>query len=117
VTLRANRESFQRLQLRPRRLVDVSEVDMRADIFGTTYDSPIAICPTASNKAFHPEGEVAVAKAARGGNHLQMLSAVATSYIENAIEARGERVWLQLYDTRQWEGRARPGARSVPAAR
>ena len=103
VTLRANRESFQRLQLRPRRLVDVSEVDTRTDILGTTYDSPIVICPTASNKAFHPEGEVAVAKAARAGNHLQMLSTVATTSIEDAIAARGAPVWFQLYPTRNWE--------------
>jgi 4-hydroxymandelate oxidase len=102
VTLRANRESFQRLQLRPRRLVDVSEVDTRTDILGTTYDSPIVICPTASNKAFHPEGEVAVAKAARAGNHLQMLSTVATTSIEDAIAARGAPVWFQLYPTRNW---------------
>jgi 4-hydroxymandelate oxidase len=103
VTLRANRGSFQRLQLRPRRLVDVSEVDTHTDILGTTYDSPIAICPTASNKAFHPQGEVAVAKAAKVGNHLQMLSTVATTSIEDAIAARGAPVWFQLYPTRNWE--------------
>jgi 4-hydroxymandelate oxidase len=89
VTLHANREAFQRFQLRPRRLIDVSRIDMRTDILGTTYDSPIVISPTSSNKAFHPEGELAVAKAARAGNHLQMLSTVATTSIEDAIAARG----------------------------
>src|SRR6478609_7521776 len=79
VTLRANREAFQKFQLRPRRLVDVSRIDMRTDILGTTYDSPIVICPTSSNKAFHPDGELAVARAAKVGNHLQMLSTVATT--------------------------------------
>ncbi|HME25241.1 MAG TPA: alpha-hydroxy acid oxidase [Acetobacteraceae bacterium] len=103
MTLRANREAFQKLQLRPRRLVDVSKIDMRTDILGTTYDSPIVICPTASNKAFHPDGEVAVARAARAGNHLQMLSTVATTSIEDAIAARGAPVWFQLYPTRKWE--------------
>ena len=89
VTLRANREAFQRMQLRPRRLIDVSRIDMRTDILGTTYDSPIVISPTSSNKAFHPDGELAVAKAAKAGNHLQMLSTVATTSIEDAIAARG----------------------------
>src|SRR5215472_4616662 len=56
VTLRANREGFRRLQLRPRRLVDVSRIDMSADILGTRYDSPIVIAPTGSNRAFHPDG-------------------------------------------------------------
>jgi 4-hydroxymandelate oxidase len=103
VTLRANRTAFQTFQLRPRRLVDVSHVDTRTDILGTTYDSPIVICPTSSNKAFHPDGEVAVAMAAKAGNHLQMLSTVATTSIEDAIAARGAPVWFQLYPTRKWE--------------
>src|SRR5262252_11100368 len=103
VTLRANREGFLKFQLRPRRLVDVSTVDMTVEIFGARYDSPIVIAPTSSNRAFHPDGEVAVAKAARAGNHLQMLSTVATTSIEEAIASRGAPVWFQLYPTRKWE--------------
>ena len=43
VTLRRNREDFLKFQLRPRRLVDVSKVDMSVDILGTKYDSPIVL--------------------------------------------------------------------------
>jgi isopentenyl diphosphate isomerase/L-lactate dehydrogenase-like FMN-dependent dehydrogenase len=103
VTLRANREGFVKFQLRPRRLVDVSAIDMTTEILGVTYDSPIVIAPTSSNRAFHSDGEVAVAKAARAGNHLQILSTVATTSIEEAIAARGAPVWFQLYPTRKWE--------------
>jgi hypothetical protein len=60
-TLRANRDGFRKFELRPRRLVDVSKIDMHADILGTTWDSPIIIAPTSSNRAFHEEGERAVA--------------------------------------------------------
>src|SRR3989454_12854225 len=69
VTLRANREGFLKFQLYPRRLNDVSKVDTSVELFGTKYDSPIFVCPTGGNKFFHPDGEVAVAKAARAGNH------------------------------------------------
>src|SRR5262245_3279088 len=103
VTLRANREGFLKFQLRPRRLVDVSKIDLSTDIFGTRYDTPIFICPTASNRAFHPDGELAVAKAARTGNHLQMLSTVATTSIEEATAARGAPIWFQLYASPKWE--------------
>jgi 4-hydroxymandelate oxidase len=102
-TLRANREGFQKFRLRPRRLVDVSQIDMRAEILGIKYDTPIVIAPTGSNRAFHPDGEVAVAKAAKAGNHLQILSTVATTSIEDAIAARGAPVWFQLYTTERWE--------------
>ncbi|MDP1841465.1 MAG: alpha-hydroxy acid oxidase [Reyranella sp.] len=103
VTLRANREGFQKFQLRPRRLVDVSKLDLRMELFGRTYANPIVIAPTASNRAFHEDGELAVARAARSGNHLQMLSTVATASIEEAIAARGQPLWFQLYPTNKWE--------------
>jgi isopentenyl diphosphate isomerase/L-lactate dehydrogenase-like FMN-dependent dehydrogenase len=61
------------------------------------------LAPTGSNKAFHEDGELAVARAARKGNHLQMLSTVATTSIEQAIEARGAPLWFQLYPTNKWE--------------
>jgi 4-hydroxymandelate oxidase len=102
VTLRANREGFLKFQLRPRRFVDVGTIDMTIELLGATYDSPIVIAPTGSNRAFHPEGEVAVARAARSGNHLQILSSAATTSIEAAIAARGAPVWFQLY-ARKWE--------------
>ena len=102
-TLRANREGFQRFGLRARRMIDVSKMDLGTTIFGQTFDSPIFICPTGSNKLAHPQGEVAVARAAKSKNALQMLSTVATTSIEDAIAARGAPVWYQLYPPRDWE--------------
>src|SRR6202048_547967 len=103
ITLRANREGFKKLELRPRRLVDVSKIDMSAEILGTRYDSPIVIAPAGSNRAFHPDAEIAVARAAKADNHLQILSTVATTSIEDAIAARGAPVWFQLYTTQRWQ--------------
>jgi isopentenyl diphosphate isomerase/L-lactate dehydrogenase-like FMN-dependent dehydrogenase len=103
VTLRANREGFRKFELRPRRFVDVGKIDMSADILGTKYDSPIVLAPVGSNRAFHPDAEIAVAKAAKAGNHLQILSTVATTSIEDAIAARGAPLWFQLYTTQRWE--------------
>src|SRR3954466_15387428 len=60
VTLRANREGFLKFQLRPRRLVDVSKVDMSTDILGTRYSTPIVVAPVGGQKSFHAEGEIAV---------------------------------------------------------
>ena len=77
VTLRANREAFLKYYLRPRRLNDVSKMDMSMEIFGTTYASPICIAPTGGNKAYHPDGEMAVARAAKAGNHLGRISSSA----------------------------------------
>jgi isopentenyl diphosphate isomerase/L-lactate dehydrogenase-like FMN-dependent dehydrogenase len=102
VTLRANREAFKNYHLRPRRLVDVSSIDMKRTIFGVEWDSPLFLCPVASQMAYHPEGEVAVARAAKEKKHLQILSTVTTSAIEDVNAARGTPVWYQLY-TSGWE--------------
>src|SRR5262249_9193565 len=60
-TLRANREGFLKFQLRPRRLVDVSKVDMSTEILGVKYASPIVLAPIGGQRSFHDEGEVACA--------------------------------------------------------
>ena len=103
VTLRANREDFLKFQLRPRRLVDVSKVDMSTEILGVKYGSPIIIAPTGSNKAYHEDGEIAVARAARAGNHLEILSTQSTVSIEDVTAARGAPIWFQLYATNKFD--------------
>ena len=102
-TLRADREGFLHFQLRPRRLVDVSKVDMSTEILGVKYASPIVIAPTGGNVFFHPDGEVAVAKAAKAGDHLQILSTMTDYSVEDVIAARGAPIWYQLYPTNKWE--------------
>src|SRR5712675_1283875 len=58
VTLRANREDILKFQLRPRRLVDVSKVDMSVEILGVKYNSPIVLVPIGGKPSFHDYGEV-----------------------------------------------------------
>jgi 4-hydroxymandelate oxidase len=103
VTLRANREGFLKFQLRPRRLVDVSKVDMSVELLGVKYPSPIVIAPVGGQQSFHEDGEVAVAKAAKAGNHLQILSTVTNIGIEDVTAARGAPLWYQLYATNKWD--------------
>lgn len=103
VTLRANREGFLKFQLRPRRLVDVSRVDMSADILGVRYDTPIVLAPIGGHRAYHAGGEEAVARAAKAGNHLMILSTQSTTSPEDVMAARGAPIWYQLYATNKWE--------------
>jgi 4-hydroxymandelate oxidase len=106
-TVRANREGYSHIQIRPRRLIDVEKIDMSVRLMGTSWSSPIVICPVSSQKAFHPDGEIAVARAARAKDHLQILATAATSSVEEVTAARGAPLWQQLYPTNVWEvGRA-----------
>jgi isopentenyl diphosphate isomerase/L-lactate dehydrogenase-like FMN-dependent dehydrogenase len=101
-TIRANREGYAKWDLRARRLVDVSKIDTSVSLIGTKWDTPIFLCPLGSQRAFHAEGEVAVARAAKAKGHLQILSTVATTSIEDVIAARGAPVWYQLYHRPDW---------------
>jgi isopentenyl diphosphate isomerase/L-lactate dehydrogenase-like FMN-dependent dehydrogenase len=103
VTLRANREGFLKFQLRPRRLVDVSTVDMSTEILGQKYETPIIIDPTGGHKAYHPDGEAGVAREAKIGDHLMILSTQATTSVTDVIAARGRPIWSQLYATNRFE--------------
>lgn len=103
VTLRANRAGFQKIPIRARRLVDVKEVDTSVEIFGTAWETPILLAPVGSQRAFHADGELAAARAAKSEGHLQILSTMTTSAVEDVIEARGAPVWYQLYPTASWE--------------
>ena len=102
-TLRANRDGFTRYQLRPRRFVDVSRIDLSTDLFGMRLASPIVLCPVGSQKAFHAEGEVAAARAAQAKGHLQILSTQSSSAVEDVARARGGPIWYQLYTTNNFE--------------
>jgi 4-hydroxymandelate oxidase len=101
-TLRANRAGFSKFPIRSRRLVDVSKVDISTELFGTTWKTPIVLAPMGAQKAFHPEGEVASARAAGARGHLMILSTGTTASLAEVTSARGGPIWYQLYPTNTW---------------
>jgi isopentenyl diphosphate isomerase/L-lactate dehydrogenase-like FMN-dependent dehydrogenase len=102
-TIRANREGYKHVQLRPRRLRDATKVDMRTDLFGTMYNSPIFTCPTGGEKFFNQDGELAVARATKARGTMQMLSTSTSTGVEDVNTAHGRPVWYQLYAPSTWE--------------
>jgi isopentenyl diphosphate isomerase/L-lactate dehydrogenase-like FMN-dependent dehydrogenase len=102
VTLRANSEGYKHVQLRPRRLRDATKVDMRTELFGTIYASPIFTCPTGAEKSMHPDGELGVARATRARGTMQMLSTSTSTGLEDVAAAHGRPVWYQLYAPSSW---------------
>jgi 4-hydroxymandelate oxidase len=102
-TLRANRDGFRHIELRPRRLRDATKVDMHVELFGTTYNSPIFTCPTGGEKSFFPEGELAVARAAKAHGTLQVLSTMTSVAVEDVNKELGRPVWQQIYAPSTWD--------------
>jgi 4-hydroxymandelate oxidase len=102
-TLKANREGFSRYQLRTKRFVDVSHLDMSIELFGMKLNSPIVLCPVGSQRAFHRDGEVGAARAAQAKGNLQILSTQTSIGVEDVAKARSGPLWYQLYTTDNFE--------------
>ena len=98
-TLRANREGFQKYEVRLRRLTGITQVDQSVKLFGKTWESPIFFCPVGRMNAYYPDGAVTVAQAAKATRTLQILAGSAAILvdpqgIERVVAARGEPVWF-----------------------
>ena len=97
-SMRENRAAFERWVLRPRMLVDVSEVTTATTVLGAQASMPLLVAPTAFQRMAHPEGEVAMARGAAAAQTVMCLSTLATATIEEVAEASGEGArWFQLY--------------------
>jgi 4-hydroxymandelate oxidase len=98
VTVRENRLGWQRWRLRPRVLVDVATRDLTTTILAQTTALPLLLAPCAFNALAHPEGELAVARAAAAAGVIQIVSTAGTFSLEEvAAEAPAAPRWFQLY--------------------
>jgi L-lactate dehydrogenase (cytochrome) len=97
VSLRRNREAFEAFDLVPSTLRDVSGVDTRAQLLGSSSSMPFALAPTGYTRMMHADGEPAVARAARAAGVPYTLSTFATTSIEDVAAQAGGDLWFQLY--------------------
>ncbi|MCR9015426.1 alpha-hydroxy acid oxidase [Aquiflexum gelatinilyticum] len=98
-TVKANVVAYQKIQIRARRLIDVSTISTKVELFGQTYETPIILSPVGFQKFFHQDGEVATAKASVKKQHQMIVSSV-SNYSVNEIAAQSQAdLWFQLYPT------------------
>lgn len=119
LTLRANREAFERLRLRPRVLVDVSQLDTRAELLGAQASLPLAVSPTGMSGVAWPKAELEIARAAAKRGIPYTLATPATCSIEEVAREVGDklggRLWFQLYVLRHPEILEKLMARALAA--
>jgi (S)-2-hydroxy-acid oxidase len=98
-TVVRNHEAFSDYEIRARRFSDLRHLTTALSVFGTEWPSPLYTSAVSYMRAFHPEAEIAVARAAKGRSAQLMLSTGASSATEEVIAARGAPIWQQLYAT------------------
>lgn len=99
-TLRANESVWNDILLRTRALVDVRAIDTTVTLLGRTRPHPILLAPTAYQRLFHPDGELATARGASDASATFVLSSFATSSLEQVADAATVPFWFQLYVSR-----------------
>jgi isopentenyl diphosphate isomerase/L-lactate dehydrogenase-like FMN-dependent dehydrogenase len=100
LTLRRNEKAFQLYQIRPRRLVDVRQIDTSRTIFDKEWSSPIFLAPVGFQQLFSPEGALATARAAAAKNQLMIASTVTYTTFESITDQFSHyKPWFQLYPT------------------
>ena len=98
LTVAANLAAFERWQIVPRMLRDVSERDLRTRVLGTDMPAPLLLAPIGVQSIVHPEAELATARAAAARGLPFILSTAASHAIEQVAQAAGDAPrWYQLY--------------------
>jgi 4-hydroxymandelate oxidase len=101
-TVARNHDAFSHYEIRARRFVDVSHIDLSRGVFGVSWASPLYLSAVGGMRAFHPDGELAVARAAARQSIQVMLSSASSTDMESVGAARGASLWQQLYATDDW---------------
>jgi isopentenyl diphosphate isomerase/L-lactate dehydrogenase-like FMN-dependent dehydrogenase len=95
-TQRENLAAFRRWRLLPRMLRDVSERSTATTILGREHAAPVVLAPVGVQSIVHPDGELAVARAAAAQGVTMTASTASSFTLEEIAEAGGPR-WFQLY--------------------
>jgi 4-hydroxymandelate oxidase len=95
----ANAAAYGKWGMRARRLVSAGKPDLSVRLLGETWASPVLLCPLGSQRAFHPDGELASARAAKARGALQVLSTVASTGVADVVRERAGPIWFQVYPT------------------
>jgi 4-hydroxymandelate oxidase len=98
-TVFLNHDAYSHIEIRSRRFFDVSKLDTSRSILGSLWRQPFYFSAVSSMRAFHPEGEVGVARAAASRQIRMMASTGASCTVEEVMAARNAPIWQQLYAT------------------
>jgi 4-hydroxymandelate oxidase len=97
VTVRWNREAFTKVRLKPRVMIDLSQVDTRTKLLGEELPHPILLAPASTHMLAHPEGEVATVRGAGAAGAIMVLSTFSNRSVEDVVHVATRPVWFQLY--------------------
>ena len=101
-TVARNHDAFGHYEIRARRFADLTHLNSTRTVLGSSWTSPLYLSAVSAMRAFHPDAEVAVARAATARGLQMMLSTGSSTPVEAVEQACAAPVWQQLYPTDDW---------------
>lgn len=95
--MRRNIDAFEEIELIPRYMIDVSEIDTRTELFGQDFDLPFGMAPIGMLNAFWPDADLTLARLCARENVPYVASSAASTSLERLAAAADGRGWFQLY--------------------
>jgi len=103
ITLKENRDAYNRIKIHYKVLVDVSKRELSTSVLNQNISFPVIVAPTAFHKMAHAEGECATARAAHKAGTIMCLSTLSNSKVEDVCANCNSNAWFQLYVFRERE--------------
>ncbi len=95
--MRRNVEAFEDVELTPRYMVDVSQIDTKTTLFGQNFNQPFGMAPIGMLNAFWPDADLTLARLCKRENIPYVASSAASTTLERLAEAADGNGWFQLY--------------------
>ncbi|MGA2772356.1 MAG: alpha-hydroxy-acid oxidizing protein [Bryobacteraceae bacterium] len=93
----SDRSAFDRITLRPRMMVNTTQLDLTTELFGQRLFAPILVGPASEQKRFHPEGELASVRGASAAKTAMVVSGRASYPIKEIAAQPAATLWYQVY--------------------
>jgi L-lactate dehydrogenase (cytochrome) len=97
ITLAGNEAALRRYRFTPANVRNVAAPDPSVELFGASLPLPLILAPTGYTRMMHPQGELAVSRAARRAGLPYTLSTVASTSLEELATSDHPNRWFQLY--------------------
>jgi isopentenyl diphosphate isomerase/L-lactate dehydrogenase-like FMN-dependent dehydrogenase len=92
----SDRKAIERITFRPRMMVDTTKLDLSLELFGQTMFSPILVGPTARQRRFHADGELAMVRGAAAAKVAMVVSGRSSQPIAAIAAEAKTPLWYQV---------------------
>jgi 4-hydroxymandelate oxidase len=93
----SDRSFFDRITFRPRMMVPTTHLDLTISLFGEKMFAPVMVGPMARLQNYHPDGEIAMVRAASAAKSWMVVSSESSLPVEKIAAESKTTLWYQVF--------------------